>query len=506
MLSHHPALHADPNNPTGTFSIFLEYVSGGSVRNLLDKFGDLSEDLVRNYTRQLLLGLEYLHHNGIAHRDIKAANVLIGNDGVIKLADFGAAKRIARNGVSSLTLSGGKAAAEVEDEDTDKIMEMIKNENDKAGNKGLRSTRGVKGTPLWMAPEVIKETLARNGWKKADIWSVGCTIIEMATGKPPWSQYSNAVTAMYHIACTEDPPTLPESMTSEGIRFLESCFQREPSKRGEVSSILMHPWIMASGRGRNLKSKASSRYVASRGGNVFAGAGDMEASARPSTSAGERLWTAGAGAERWDREKKEREKRAKEKQSTVAPVEATTATSEQVVGSGASTPFPISSPVESVPTTTATSTLPIQKRMSPMDTSFSSASPDGTARKERSRKKGSGKSSKRRSSSKKRSEGSSNKNRGRSKSAAELALLLSREDENTTSPATIGSPPPYQFSSPPENKRQKRRPPRVDTSLERNIAITTTNISFDSDNDGSVSKVRCSGDVADENCTFSYFF
>ena len=134
------------------------------------------------------------------------------------------------------------------DEDAGKIMEMIKKENNASDSKGLRSTRGGKGTPLWMAPEVIKETLARNGWKKADIWSVGCTIIEMATGKPPWSQYSNAVTAMYHIACMEDPPTLPETMTSEGKRFLESCFHRDPSKRGEVSSMLMHPWIMASSR------------------------------------------------------------------------------------------------------------------------------------------------------------------------------------------------------------------------------------------------------------------
>lgn len=166
-------------------------------RNLLDKFGTLSEDLVRNYTRQLLLGLEYLHNNGIAHRDIKAANVLIANDGVIKLADFGAAKRIARNGVGALSMSGENNKSD--EDDSAKIIEMIK-QNEGTTDKGtLRSTRGVKGTPLWMAPEVIKDTLAKNGWKKADIWSVGCTIIEMATGKPPWHQYSNAVTAMYHI-------------------------------------------------------------------------------------------------------------------------------------------------------------------------------------------------------------------------------------------------------------------------------------------------------------------
>ena len=66
--------------------------------------------------------------------------------------------------------------------------------------------------------------------------------------------------------------------------------------------MIMHPWIMAFSRSRNLKSKASSRYVASRGGNVFAGVGDMDTANRPSTSAGERLWTAGAGAEKWERE------------------------------------------------------------------------------------------------------------------------------------------------------------------------------------------------------------
>jgi serine/threonine protein kinase len=112
MLTAHPANHAHSNNKSpGTFSIFLEYVSGGSVRSLLDRFGTLSEDLVKNYTRQLLLGLEYLHNNGIAHRDIKAANVLIANDGIIKLADFGAAKRITRGkSANALALSGDESA------------------------------------------------------------------------------------------------------------------------------------------------------------------------------------------------------------------------------------------------------------------------------------------------------------------------------------------------------------------------------------------------------------
>ena len=64
-------------------SIFLEYVPGGSLKALIDKFGRLEEPVAKTYTRQLLLGLEYLHTNGIAHRDIKGANCLVGNDGVV---------------------------------------------------------------------------------------------------------------------------------------------------------------------------------------------------------------------------------------------------------------------------------------------------------------------------------------------------------------------------------------------------------------------------------------
>lgn len=69
-----------------TLCIFLEYVPGGSLRQLLERFGRFDEALVRVYTRQLLLGLEYLHRNGIAHRDVKGANILLGHDGTIKVS------------------------------------------------------------------------------------------------------------------------------------------------------------------------------------------------------------------------------------------------------------------------------------------------------------------------------------------------------------------------------------------------------------------------------------
>uniref|UniRef100_A0A2N9EVI6 mitogen-activated protein kinase kinase kinase n=1 Tax=Fagus sylvatica TaxID=28930 RepID=A0A2N9EVI6_FAGSY len=77
-----------------TLNILLEFVPGGSISSLLGKFGSFPEAVIRTYTKQLLLGLEYLHRNGIMHRDIKGANILVDNKGCIKLADFGASKQV----------------------------------------------------------------------------------------------------------------------------------------------------------------------------------------------------------------------------------------------------------------------------------------------------------------------------------------------------------------------------------------------------------------------------
>ena len=118
-------------------------------------------------------------------------------------------------------------------------------------------------------------------------------------------------------------------------------------------------------------------------------------------------------------------------------------------------------------------------------------------KKKKSKKSSKDKSTKRRSSSKKRTNtsSSSNKSRGRSKSNSE-SFPPAEEDQSTLSPSiTNANPPPYQFSSPPESDSKKRRPPRMDTSIERNIATTTTNLSFDSDNDGNVSKLGVSVDL-----------
>ncbi|XP_057538830.1 mitogen-activated protein kinase kinase kinase NPK1-like [Amaranthus tricolor] len=204
-------------------NILLEFVPGGSISSLLGKFGSFPESVIRMYSKQLLLGLEYLHKNGIMHRDIKGANILVDNKGCIKLADFGASKKV----VELATMTGAKS---------------------------------MKGTPYWMAPEVILQTGHNSS---ADIWSVGCTIIEMATGKPPWCQYQE-VQALFHIGTTKSHPPIPEHLSAEAKDFLSKCLQKEPCLRASASELLQHPFVTAEYRE---SQHVSRRSVMENSGN-----------------------------------------------------------------------------------------------------------------------------------------------------------------------------------------------------------------------------------------------
>ncbi|OEL29946.1 Mitogen-activated protein kinase kinase kinase YODA [Dichanthelium oligosanthes] len=183
-----------------TLSIYLEYVSGGSIHKLLREYGPFKEPVIRNYTGQILAGLAYLHGRNTVHRDIKGANILVGPNGEVKLADFGMAKHIS-------------SFAEI---------------------------RSFKGSPYWMAPEVIMNS---KGYSLAvDIWSLGCTIIEMATARPPWHQYEG-VAAIFKIANSKDIPEIPDSFSEEGKNFLQLCLKRNPASRASAAQLMDHPFV-----------------------------------------------------------------------------------------------------------------------------------------------------------------------------------------------------------------------------------------------------------------------
>ncbi|KAJ7538244.1 hypothetical protein O6H91_11G039400 [Diphasiastrum complanatum] len=192
-------------------NLFLEYMPGGSLVDLVNKFGGLlHESLVRNYTRQILLGLCYLHSHQIVHCDLKAKNVLVGSMGV-KLADFGAATRL---------------------------------DNNRDSTRTDHRLKHMKGTPLWMAPEVVRH---KEQGPASDIWSLGCTVTEMVTGNVPWhnllSDISSAAAALYQIGGTKKIPEIPSSLSLEGQDFLRKCFCRDPKERWSSAQLLEHPFV-----------------------------------------------------------------------------------------------------------------------------------------------------------------------------------------------------------------------------------------------------------------------
>lgn len=192
------------------YSLFLEYVAGGSIALCLKSYGKFEEPLIRFITKQVLLGLEYLHLNNIIHRDLKADNLLLEVDGTCKISDFGISKR----------------------------------SNDIYANNANMS---MQGTIFWMAPEVI-DSMAEGYSAKIDIWSLGCVVLEMFAGKRPWSNEA-AISVIYKTGKEKLAPPIPEDIahlvSPVAERFINRCFTIDPKLRPTAEELLNDPFVNA---------------------------------------------------------------------------------------------------------------------------------------------------------------------------------------------------------------------------------------------------------------------
>uniref|UniRef100_H2ZBB7 Protein kinase domain-containing protein n=1 Tax=Ciona savignyi TaxID=51511 RepID=H2ZBB7_CIOSA len=185
---------------SNTLSIFMEFMPGGSVKDEIKAYGALTEPVTCKYARQILEGLVYLHRYHIVHRDIKGANVLRDSSGNVKLGDFGAAKKL-----QTVVTSSGQT---------------------------------VVGTPYWMSPEVIE---GRGYGRRADIWSLACTVVEMLTTRPPWYEFE-AMAALFKIVTQPTSPQLPPAVSNEAKAFLSITFV-DKELRPYAEDLMSHKWF-----------------------------------------------------------------------------------------------------------------------------------------------------------------------------------------------------------------------------------------------------------------------
>lgn len=221
---------------SGHLNIFLEYVPGGSVSSMLNNYGPFEESLIANFTRQILIGLAYLHRKNIIHRDIKGANILIDVKGCVKITDFGISKKL-----SPISKRQNLVNDENVDDDstTNNGVNKFGNNNKQQQQQQQQNKRiSLQGSVFWMAPEVVKQIAVT---EKVDIWSTGCVIIEMFTGTHPFPKFSQ-MQAIFKIG-TNTSPNIPQWASDDAKRFIRLTFELDYHKRPSAIDLLKHPWL-----------------------------------------------------------------------------------------------------------------------------------------------------------------------------------------------------------------------------------------------------------------------
>ena len=211
-----------------------EFCEDGSLADQLSHGRIDSEEVIMMYAYQMLQGLQYLHAKvsevvdladpqHIEHRDVKPENILMTRT-ALKFVDFGAAKVIQKR---------------------NQTMAKTRALKTKGPGEGPAVMNSLAGTPMYMAPEVIKPNDRPGALGAADIWSMGCVLLECATGRKPWSNLDNEWAIMFTIGIATQHPPLPENgeLSDAGIAFLRRCLTLEPSLRPDASTLLEDPWL-----------------------------------------------------------------------------------------------------------------------------------------------------------------------------------------------------------------------------------------------------------------------
>lgn len=197
-LNHNHIITVFDSFETETDFILVMECAHGELYEILQDDKRLPVDMVQQIAKQLVQALHYLHSNRIIHRDIKPQNILVGHNGIVKLADFGFARSMSYN---TMVLTS------------------------------------IKGTPLYMAPELVQEQPYNHS---ADLWSLGCILYELYYGKPPF--YTDKLYTLIN-QIVHDPVLYEAPITSDFKNFLKGLLTKTSSRRLNWPDLLTHPFV-----------------------------------------------------------------------------------------------------------------------------------------------------------------------------------------------------------------------------------------------------------------------